>query len=109
MVIYISLKASSKLQTDAPPFHVANERHYNFHGFYGARLSVDQSVRNFEPKTRTRLFTIVAFFLFNAPHDYITKIEKLWIDETIKSRLWKVLKSKLEDGWQRFVLYVCAI
>lgn len=88
---------------------LANERYYNFYGFQGARLSVDQSVRGTQDEGRSWLLTILSFILFNAPGTHLERLERLWIDETIKGRLWKSFQSKLEKDWEGFVLYVRSI
>lgn len=108
MSIYGGLfrKRLVKAELMLPDCLTAYERFFNFYGFHGARLSVDQSVRKSEPKSRLWLFTILSFFLFNAPDTHLARLEKLWTDETIKGRLWTIFKSKLEDDWQSFVLYV---
>ena len=86
-------------------FVQANERHCNFYGFNGARLSATQSVRESQKKERSWLVRIMSPLLFYAPEThlkskkaltrldlYLIKIldlERLFVDGVIKDRRWK--------------------
>lgn len=83
-----------------------SQRHLNFHGFEGARLVFDQSVRGNSSHKRSWLVKCLSPMLFFSPNTYLGNIENICVDGVLRLDKWKTLYSKLEKDWSGIVLSV---
>ncbi|KAI5120087.1 hypothetical protein M0805_001243 [Coniferiporia weirii] len=106
-VLQESARASSYVVTASARLMAlfANERFYNFSGFHGARLSLDQSVRGESETSHSWLIKSLSPVLFYSPETHLLGLQRLWVDGVIKARHWKKFQSRLERDWEGFVLY----
>ncbi|KLO11175.1 hypothetical protein SCHPADRAFT_486100 [Schizopora paradoxa] len=80
-----------------------NEKFHHFAGQHGARLSRHQSIRG-DKRNRTLLIRLVSPFLFYAPESHLSSLEKIYVDETVKTYPWTAFVTKLQEDWTQQVL-----
>ncbi|OBZ67671.1 hypothetical protein A0H81_12480 [Grifola frondosa] len=76
-----------------------------FHGFYGeryARLSREQTVRDFPEGHRGWFFASCSPLLFRIPDAYLEHLNSLWIDRQVYGRLWCQFISGCCDEWKLY-------
>ena len=44
--------------------------------------------------------------LFYAPEVHLVVLDRVWVDNVVKQRLWEDFQSKIERDWEGFILYV---
>ena len=104
----LSVKLYLQMFSDHWPLILpATERFFNLFGFHGARLSNVQSIRGPKETKRSLLITLLSPVLFYAPEVHLTALEKLWVDQVVRFRLWDTFRNEVERDWEGFILTVC--
>ena len=83
-----------------------NERYFNFHGFHGARLSNDQSVRGKSPKRLRGLFRLLSFLLFDVPIKRLDMLDKVYVDRRVQRIQLTALTDHLVESWGQEIINV---
>ena len=82
------------------------EKFWNFHGHVGARLTRNQSVRGPVRSGGSWFAKIFGLLLFFAHTRYLSDLEKLWIDGTLKERQWMRFVERLQKEWDKDLIIV---
>jgi hypothetical protein len=86
---------------------LGHNRFLNFHGQYGARLFVKQSIHSRKKETsRTYLLKILSPILFSAPNVHLTAMTEIWADKLILKPRWNEFFTKMNEEWQGHTVYV---
>ena len=87
---------------------LGHEKFLHFHGQECARLDRTQSIypRATNTPDRSLCIMLCSILLFYAPDVHLKSLEGLWVDETICHVPWKAFINKLNDDWERFILFV---
>ena len=83
-----------------------NERHFNFHGFHGARLTNDQSVRGKLPKKLKGLFRLLSFLLFDVPMKRLDMLDRVYVDRRVQRKQLIILTDHLVESWGQEIINV---
>jgi hypothetical protein len=83
-----------------------HQKYLNYHGQPCARLCRDQSVHSSAPPERTLLIKLFSPLLFFAPDVHLRALEDIWVDEMVCHVPWKDFMTKMNDDWERYVLFV---
>jgi hypothetical protein len=88
---------------------VAHERALNYAGLPIARLSRDQQVFTDLKHVKTVLIKCVSPLLFFAPHDHLSVLEQLYVDNMINQTPWKNFIEHVKEDWRDLTIMVgCA-
>lgn len=108
--MYITCKLKSFRRTflifELNDHPIGTEHFYNFHGFHGARLTNEQSVRGKVPKPPSGLSRLLLLLLFYAPYKHWDMLNNVYVEGRPNRTQLRVLTEHLVESWYQEIINV---